>query len=146
LRSASVLALPSVEVTCYGKPVAISELLSLTAIEAMASGTPVVASRVGGVPEVVADGETGLLVDPGDVEALRDGLSRLLGDPASAARMGRAGRDLVHERFTWPECARRAAAAYEEMLKMGGATADSLFGMPGSGKTPSNDPPSVPEA
>jgi glycosyltransferase involved in cell wall biosynthesis len=104
-----VFALPSVEVTCYGRPVGISELLGLSVLEAMASGTPVVASRTGGVAEVVADGETGFLVEPGDVAALHDRL-RL------ARRMGDAGRAAVLDRFTWAACADRCLAAYRELL------------------------------
>ncbi|MFL6102042.1 MAG: glycosyltransferase family 4 protein, partial [Actinomycetes bacterium] len=73
-RSAAVLAMPSVDRTCYGRPVPVSELLGLTALEAMASGTPVVASRIGGLAEVVVDGETGFLVEPGDLAALHDRL------------------------------------------------------------------------
>ncbi len=68
-------------------------------LEAMAAGRPVVATRVGGVPEVVVDGETGLLVPPGDVPALRAALVRLAGDPALRARLGTAGRRRALEEF-----------------------------------------------
>jgi glycosyltransferase involved in cell wall biosynthesis len=115
-RSAAVLALPSVERTCYGKPVAVSELLGLSALEAMASGTPVVASRIGGLAEVVADGEAGFLVPPGDVAALRDRLERVLSDRRLAARLGDGARGLVLKRFTWQRCAERCLAAYQELL------------------------------
>src|SRR5205085_10832980 len=94
-RRASVFVLPTVETTCYGGSVAVTELLGLSVLEAMASGTPVVASRTGGLPEVVRDGETGFLVTPGDVPELHDRLDRLLRDPALARRMGRAARELV---------------------------------------------------
>jgi glycosyltransferase involved in cell wall biosynthesis len=115
-RSAAVLALPSVEYTCYGRRVLISELLGLSVLEAMASGLPVVASRIGGVPEIVVDGQTGFLVQPGDVDELRDRLALLLASPALAADMGRRGRDLVLERFTWEHCAARCLAAYRELV------------------------------
>jgi glycosyltransferase involved in cell wall biosynthesis len=114
-RRAAVLALPSVEVTCYGKRVAIAELLSLTVLEAMASGTPVVCSRIGGVPEIVRDGETGYLVEPGNTEELRSRLAEIAGNPSVALRMGQAARDLVMEEFTWETCARRCVEAYEDL-------------------------------
>jgi alpha-maltose-1-phosphate synthase len=116
-RRAAVFALPSVDRTCYGRPVAVPELLGLSALEAMASGTPVVASRIGGVPEVVTDGETGFLVDPGDVGALHDGLAMLLADRRLARRMGDAARAAVLDRFTWRACARRCVAAYRELVR-----------------------------
>ncbi len=115
-RRAAVVVLPSVERTCYGRRVPISELLGLTVLEAMASGTPVVCSRVGGVPEIVHDGETGLLVEPGDVAGLRDRLSAVLGDPALARRLAAAARRHVLEEFTWERCAQRCLAAYDAML------------------------------
>jgi glycosyltransferase involved in cell wall biosynthesis len=116
-RRAAVFALPSVEVTCYGRTVGISELLGLSVLEAMASGTPVVASRTGGVPEVVVDGETGFLVAPGDVAALHDRLATLLADRGLARRMGDAGRAAVLARFTWAACADRCLAAYREVVR-----------------------------
>lgn len=115
-RRAAVFVLPSVERTCFGRRVVITELLGLSVLEAMASGTPVVASRTGGLPEVVRDGETGFLVPPGDTDALRDRLDQLLGDPALARRMGRAGRSDVLERFTWAKTAERCLAAYEGLV------------------------------
>jgi glycosyltransferase involved in cell wall biosynthesis len=114
-RSAVVLALPSVERTCYGRAVRVSELLGLAALEAMASGTPVVASRVGGLAEVVEDGRTGFLVPPGDAAALRDRLEQVLGDPPLARRLGVNARELVLERFTWGKVAQRCLEAYASM-------------------------------
>lgn len=111
-RRAQIYVLPSVETTCYGKRIAISELLGLSLLEAMASGTPVIASRVGGLPEVVRHGETGLLVPPGDEVALREAINELTHDRAKARRMGEAGRELVAETFTWERCAERCIAAY----------------------------------
>jgi len=114
-RGAAVLAVPSVDRTCYGRGVPVSELLGLAALEAMASGTPVIASRIGGLAEVVVDGETGFLVQPGDVEALGDRLARVLSDRRLAARLGANGRDLVIERLTWQTCAERCLAAYQTL-------------------------------
>jgi glycosyltransferase involved in cell wall biosynthesis len=117
-RSARVFVLPSVEQTCYGKHVAVSELLGLSLLEAMASGTPVIASAVGGVPEIVRDGVTGFLIPPGDVEALRDRLRQILGDPALARRLGANARTDVLERFTWERVAERCLQAYSDRVDL----------------------------
>ncbi|HJV13095.1 MAG TPA: glycosyltransferase family 4 protein [Propionibacteriaceae bacterium] len=114
-RRARVFVLPSVHQTCYGRHVEISELLGLTVLEAMASGTPVICSRVGGVPEIVTEGVTGFLVEPGNVEQLRERISLLLADKALADRMGRAARESVLERFTWEKCAERCLESYAEL-------------------------------
>jgi glycosyltransferase involved in cell wall biosynthesis len=111
-RSAQVLALPSVDTTCYGASVRVSELLGLSVLEAMASGTPVVASRIGGLPEIVRDGETGFLVPPGDVDALHERLNQVLGDATLAQRLGNNARKDVLERFTWARVAERCLDAY----------------------------------
>jgi glycosyltransferase involved in cell wall biosynthesis len=118
-RQAQVVALPSVHRTCYGRDVAVSELLGLAALEGMASGAPVVASRIGGLPEVVADGVTGFLVEPGNVAELRARLTELLADRRLAERLGRNGRERVLETFTWEACAARCLAAYSELLETG---------------------------
>jgi glycosyltransferase involved in cell wall biosynthesis len=68
------------------------EPFGLAALEAMAAGRPVVASRVGGLPEIVLDGRTGVLVPPRDAAALARGIAGLLDDPALMAAMGEAGR------------------------------------------------------
>ena len=114
-RTAAVYVLPSVHETCYGRHVEISELLGLSVLEAMASATPVVCSRVGGLTEVVRDGETGFLVEPGDVAALSDRLRLLLGDSRLARQLGANARAAVLERFTWDACARRCIDAYREL-------------------------------
>jgi glycosyltransferase involved in cell wall biosynthesis len=72
----------------------------VSAIEALAGGRPVVATRVGGVPDVVRDGIDGFLVEPGDVDAMADRLARLAGDSELRARMGAAGRERVLERYS----------------------------------------------
>jgi glycosyltransferase involved in cell wall biosynthesis len=115
VRHAAVLALPSVHRTCYGRFVPVSELLGLVLLEAMASGTPVVCSRIGGTPEIV-DSETGRLVEPGDVDELRTCLDELLRDRGLAARLGRNGRERALERFTWDACAERCLSAYGEIV------------------------------
>jgi glycosyltransferase involved in cell wall biosynthesis len=76
------------------------EGLPLTVLEAMAAAKPVVATRVGGTPEAVVDGETGLLAEPGDVGALARAVDALLADPDLARRLGEAGRLRVEERFS----------------------------------------------
>ncbi|MFF7735898.1 glycogen synthase [Streptomyces sp. NPDC007984] len=95
------------------------EPLGIVNLEAMACGTPVVASAVGGIPEVVDDGTTGLLVPPGD--GFEAGLARamdtVLGDPAAARRMGEAGRERAVGEFGWDAVARRTVRLYEEIVK-----------------------------
>ncbi|MFD3730950.1 glycogen synthase [Streptomyces sp. NPDC058632] len=95
------------------------EPLGIVNLEAMACGTPVVASRVGGVPEVVEDGVTGVLVTVDD--AFEQGLARALdsvvGDPEAARRMGEAGRERAVGEFGWGAVARRTVLLYEEIRK-----------------------------
>ncbi|GGL65453.1 glycosyl transferase family 1 [Streptomyces fumigatiscleroticus] len=95
------------------------EPLGIVNLEAMACGTPVVASRVGGIPEVVQDGTTGLLVPvDDDFEAgLARALDAVLGDPEGARRMGEAGRRRAVEEFGWDTVARRTVRLYEDVLK-----------------------------
>ena len=84
--------------------------------EAMAHARPVVASAVGGLLDLVVDGETGVLVPPRDVPALRGALERLLADPDLRRRLGQAGRARVQERFSWPAVTDATIAAYEDAL------------------------------
>ena len=90
--------------------------------EAMASGVVVVASRVGPIPEVIADGETGILVPPQDHEAFADAIIKLLGQPDRRKRMGEAGRARVRERFSIQRMVSETEALYERLVaeKMGG--------------------------
>ncbi|TMC54410.1 MAG: glycogen synthase [Chloroflexi bacterium] len=100
----------------------IYEPFGLVILEAMACETAVVASRVGGIPEIVVEGETGFLVDyaPGAPEAFSTALAarigQLLGDSALAARMGGAGRRRVIEQFAWQAIASRTVELYDSLL------------------------------
>lgn len=119
VSAADVFACPSVY-----------EPFGLVNLEAMSCGTPVVASAVGGIPEVVADGETGLLVpfEPGDdpyglpaepdafARAFAERLRELLTDRTRAAAMGSAGRQRVVDHFSWHAVAERTAALYRRLV------------------------------
>jgi starch synthase len=100
----------------------IYEPFGLVILEAMACETPVVASRVGGIPEIVVEGETGYLVDfdPADLDgfaaALADRIEKLLKDTSLAARMGKAGRERVLQHFGWPAIASRTVELYDRLL------------------------------
>ncbi len=91
----------------------VSEGLSISILEAMAAGLPVVATRVGGNPEIVADGTTGLLVPPGDPRALADAIGYMLCSPARARAMGIEGRTRVRAHFSLGQM----ASAYERLYE-----------------------------
>jgi glycosyltransferase involved in cell wall biosynthesis len=91
------------------------EAQGLSILESMALSRPVVASDVGGIPEMIEDGFTGLLVEHDNPVALAAAISRLLLDPGLAGRLGRAGHDLVHERF----CVELMVKAIEEIYDEG---------------------------
>jgi glycosyltransferase involved in cell wall biosynthesis len=116
--SAGVCVLPSVEVDRYGKRYPKGEILGLVLLEAMACQTPVVCSNIGGMPELVADGETGLIVPAGDSARLGEAVEQVLDDPALARRLGQAGRERVLARFTWRAVAERCLAAYGELGRL----------------------------
>lgn len=105
LRGATALVLPSAQ---ENAPMAIAE--------AMAIGLPVVATRVGGVPEMVKEGVTGLLYPPGDVERLIACLDRLLSDAALSTQLGRQARELALTRYTPAAVASETVAAYRHLL------------------------------
>ena len=100
----------------------IYEPFGLVILEAMACETPVVASRVGGIPEIVVEGETGYLVDfdPADLDgftsALADRIEKLLKDPTLAARMGKVGRERVVRHFGWPAIASKTVQLYKTLV------------------------------
>jgi glycosyltransferase involved in cell wall biosynthesis len=85
-------------------------------VEAMAAGTPVVATAVSGIPELIQHGVNGLLVDPEDPEALADALLRLHGDRDLSARLRAAAQTTVSERFDGDRLARGLAALFEEAM------------------------------
>jgi glycosyltransferase involved in cell wall biosynthesis len=88
-------------------------------IEGMAAGKPIVATNGGGVPEIVEDGNTGILVPMGDPQAMADAVCQLLGDPVRAGEMGRKGRQRVEKHFTVELTARNVEAVYRRVLSRG---------------------------
>jgi glycosyltransferase involved in cell wall biosynthesis len=76
----------------------------------------VVATRAGGIPDKVLPGETGWLVEPGDVAGLADAIAESAPDAARRARFGGAGQKRLEERFLWPVIAARTVALYDELL------------------------------
>jgi glycosyltransferase involved in cell wall biosynthesis len=105
LRSWDVFVMPSLE---EGFPIA--------ALNAMAAGLPVVATTVGGIPELIVDGTSGLLVEPGDVEQLVAALGTLLRDRELRVRLGRAGFERVREHFSVLQMTRQFARLYDDLL------------------------------
>ncbi len=93
------------------------EAFPITILEAMAAGLPCVATRVQGVPEAVVDGETGLLVPPGDAGVLAQALLTLLADGGQRTRMGAAGRRRLETHFRREQMLSRLAMLYEEAVK-----------------------------
>lgn len=104
-RDATLVALPSLWPEPFG----------IVGLEAMAHARPVVGFAVGGVPEWIADGETGTLVPAGDVGALADGVAALLADPARAAAFGAAGRARVEREFGAATHLERLLAIYQDV-------------------------------
>lgn len=92
------------------------EATSLSGLEAMSCGKPLVATNVGGIPEIVADGENGLLVPPRDPRALSDAIITLLKDAKQAYKMGQRGRERVEQEFSWKICGRKVEDIYRTVL------------------------------
>jgi glycosyltransferase involved in cell wall biosynthesis len=113
LAALDVLALPSIK----------SEATSQVILQALATGTPVVATTVGGSPEIVRDGETGRLVPPADSHALARAILDLLADPDAARTMARAGQAIVREQWSMDAVMARTTAIYEELLRSHSARA-----------------------
>jgi glycosyltransferase involved in cell wall biosynthesis len=100
----------------------------VSAIEALAGGRPVVATRVGGVPDVIRDGVDGFLVDPGDVEQLAARLAELAGDPALRERLGAKGRAHVVPRYSVERLLDDVDRLYRSLLEENGLGATSAGG------------------
>ncbi|MER7344381.1 glycosyltransferase family 4 protein [Streptomyces aurantiacus] len=134
VRSAQIACVPS-----------LYEGFSLPAAEAMATGTPLLATTGGAIPEVAgADGETCLAVPPGDAEALAAGLNRLLGDPALRVRLGAAGRERVLSKFTWARAAEGTVAQYREaMARSAGRGSSGRSAAPGPGRSAAQQDPGL---
>jgi glycosyltransferase involved in cell wall biosynthesis len=111
-RTSKVSILPSVYETVDGTHHPWPELLGLTLLEAMACGTPVIGSRVGGMPEVLDPDHGGFVVSPGDPGELADAIRRVL-DAPDWAQLSRGARIGVTERFTWRQVAGRCLHAYD---------------------------------
>ena len=94
----------------------LAEGFGLTVAEAMWKYKPVVASAVGGIPEMIDDGRSGLLVPPRDPDALAGAITRLLLDHPYADTLGRAGKELVHERFCVELMVRAVESIYDESI------------------------------
>jgi glycogen synthase len=127
-RSAAIAMYSHATVFCCPS---IYEPFGIINLEAMSCRTPVVGSAVGGIPEVVVDGETGILVDPrltplpphdpGDpvafAQELATAINRIVADPAMARRMGEAGRRRVVDRFSWQSIAKETLALYNSLVE-----------------------------
>jgi glycosyltransferase involved in cell wall biosynthesis len=94
----------------------LNEGLPMTILEAMAASRPVVATRVGAIPKVINDGENGLLVDPKDIDGLRDAIASLLSDPDRCQRMGEKAHEWVSRNYTSEAMALKYRQLYDEVL------------------------------
>jgi glycosyltransferase involved in cell wall biosynthesis len=106
LRQAALLVLPSLEDNC-----------PMTVLEAMAAGVPVVAANVGGVPDLIEGGKTGIFCDPLEPASIAAGVEQLLADPAAAAGIAREARRRARERFLPEVVAQRHLEIYAEVRR-----------------------------
>jgi glycosyltransferase involved in cell wall biosynthesis len=91
-------------------------MFGMAVADAMAAALPVVATNVCGLPELVANGETGLLVPPDNADELAEAILHLLNDPSLSERMGRAGRSRVERRFSWEAAVDRLNPLYQAVV------------------------------
>jgi glycogen(starch) synthase len=105
LAASSVLALPSQE-----------DSFGIVLLEAWLHGKPVIGARAGGIPDVIDEGQTGLLVPYGDVSALSKAISWLLDHPGEADQMGSRGREITLQRWTWDTVYKRVRSVYKQIL------------------------------
>jgi L-malate glycosyltransferase len=114
LRTDAPQILPQLTISVLSS---LTEGLSNTVLESMAAGVPVVATRVGGNCEIVADGETGFLVPPRNPEMLSQAICRLLSNPQLATQMGAAGKECIARNFTVETVVHQTEQLYENLLK-----------------------------
>ena len=91
-----------------------TEGLGVVMIEAMSYAKPVIASNIGGITDVVENGNNGILVPPGDVPALAEAIKKLALNPAFCQNMGQKAKKIVDERFNWDKITERILQLYEE--------------------------------
>ncbi|MBC1435192.1 glycosyltransferase family 4 protein [Listeria rocourtiae] len=104
-NAADVVVLPS-----------LMEATSIAGLEAMACGKPLVGTNVGGIPEIITQGETGLLVPAKSAEALANGILEILAEEKQLLKMGHQALQMVHKSFAWKEIARKTVAFYQQSL------------------------------
>lgn len=104
-RSANVVVNPSY-----------SESFGISVVEGMATGRPVIGTRIGGMAETIVDGETGILIPSNNADALSQAIDKILSDPTAARAMGTKGRERVVQQFSWRARAARLSALYDQLL------------------------------
>ena len=107
LRTATLLALPSLEENC-----------PMVVLEAMAAGVPVVAAKVGGVPDLIEEGQTGMFFDPLDAQSMCSAIERMLADPGTAKHLATNGQESARQRFQPRVIAQRHLSIYQEVLSL----------------------------
>jgi glycosyltransferase involved in cell wall biosynthesis len=111
------VVVPSVQLDCFGRYHPHPELLSITSLEAMACGKPVIASNIGGVPEIVLNNVTGLLVERGDIQGLAKAICTLIEKESLRLQMSKRASAFVQRHFTWRSVAKRTILAYTKVLE-----------------------------